>query len=58
MNQHTVNTIACYERLPSYKIVILLKRCRQLLEHYPKLDGRIKTTIFELKRILIERQVL
>jgi hypothetical protein len=47
-----------YHSLPSYKIVLVLKDCKQLLLQRPEYSDRIKATILHLRNILIERQTI
>jgi len=46
-----------YLNLPSYKLVIALKRCKFLLRAKPEYKPKIAPTINLIKTILIERQV-
>ena len=47
-----------YHKLPSYKLVLVIKDCKALLEARPDYADRLKNTIAVVKRILIDRQVI
>jgi len=51
-----------YQNVPSWKLVLILKDCKKLLDSRPdysvQLRERLKNTIKLLRNILIQRQVL
>lgn len=45
-----------YNKLPSWKLVLVLKDCKTLLDSRPDYSVRLKNTIQVIKQILIQRQ--
>lgn len=46
-----------YNQLPSYKLVLVLKDCKTLLEAIPSKTTIIRNTMLLIRNILISRQV-
>lgn len=55
-----MDTVEQYNKVPSYKLVLVLKDCKLLLKLKPdtKHGERIANTITLIKQILIDRQVI